>query len=166
MVLFSWVVSFVLSTPQALMFRKMKHPNLEFYQCTTNMVIENYSTVVMDDDKATYFFFGIHSDTVYMIYHLSFLVFVYFLPLCCLLVSYIFIIHLIRRRFYPNIKAEEKYKPSIHTRPTGQLVTSLDNPLVRSLSDRRRKWKNLRMSLVQVAGFAVFWAPYACHQAW
>ena len=103
MVLFSWVVSLVLSSPQALMFRKMKHPHLEFYQCTTNMVIENISTVVMDGAKATYFFFGIDSDTVYMIYHLSFLVFVYFLPLCCLLVSYIFIIHLIRRRFYPNI---------------------------------------------------------------
>ena len=97
MVLFSWVVSFVLSSPQALMFRKMKHPNLEFYQCTTNMVIENYSTVVKDGDKATYFFFGIDSDTIYMIYHLSFLVIVYFLPLCCLLVSCIFIIHLIRR---------------------------------------------------------------------
>jgi hypothetical protein len=106
MVLFSWVVSFFLSSPQALtlMFRKMKHPNLEFYQCTTKMVIENYSTMVMEGDEATYFFFGIDSDTVYKIYHLSFLLFVYFLPLCCLLVSYIFIVHLIRRLYYPNIK--------------------------------------------------------------
>ena len=98
MVLFSWVLSFVLSSPQAMLFRKMKHPDMEFYQCTTKMVIENISTVVMDGDKAKYYFFGIESDIVYKIYHLSFLVFVYFLPLCCLLVSYIFIIHFIRRR--------------------------------------------------------------------
>ena len=98
MVLFSWVVSLVLSSPQALMFRKMKHPNLEFYQCTTNMVIESYSELVVEGDKAFYLFYGMDSDTLYMIYHLSFLIFVYFLPLCCLVVSYIFIIHLIRRR--------------------------------------------------------------------
>ena len=58
--------------------------------------------VVMEGDEATYFFFGIDSDTVYKIYNLSFLLFVYFLPLCCLLVSYIFIIHLIRRRCHTH----------------------------------------------------------------
>ena len=41
-----------------------------------------------------------------------------------------------------------------------------DFQLVGKLQDRRIKWKNLRMSLVQVASFAVFWAPYAFHQAW
>ena len=97
MVFCSWVVSLLLSSPQAFMFRKMKHPYLEFYQCTTNMVIESYSQLVVEGDKAMYLFFGVDSDTVYLLYHLSFLIFVYFLPLSCLLVSYSFIIYLIRR---------------------------------------------------------------------
>jgi hypothetical protein len=71
--------------------RKAKHPYMEFYQCTTNMVIESYSELVVEGGRALYLFHGMDSDTLYMIYHLSFLVFVYFLPLCCLLVSYIFI---------------------------------------------------------------------------
>ena len=98
MVLCSWIISLLLSAPQAFMFRKLKHPYMEFYQCTTNMVIESYSELVVEGDKAFYLFYGMDSDTLYMIYHLSFLIFVYFLPLCCLVVSYIFIIHLIRRR--------------------------------------------------------------------
>ena len=147
MVFFSWVVSIILSSPQAIMFRKMKHPYLEFYQCTNKMVVENYSHLVVEGDKARYFFFGIDSDTVYMIYHLSFLLFVYFMPLFCLLVSYIFIIHLIRR---PNVE-----------------VSSPDpNCARRNMVAGRRKWKNVRMSMLQVTCFAVFWAPYAFHQAW
>ena len=99
MVVFSWIISLMLSSPQAIMFRKVKHPYLEFCQCTTNMAIENYSVLVVKGDKALYLFHGIDTDTIYMIYNLSFLIFVYFLPLCCLIISYIFIFCLIRRRF-------------------------------------------------------------------
>ena len=99
MVFFSWVLSLLFASPQAFMFSKMKHPYLEFYQCTNNMVIERYSQLVVEGDKDFYLFHGIESDTIYMIYHLSFLVLVYFLPLCCLLVSYVFIIYLIRKRY-------------------------------------------------------------------
>ena len=98
MVVCALIVSLLLSSPQAFMFRKAKHPYMEFYQCTTNMVIKSYSELVVEGEKAFYLLCGIDSDTLYTIYHLSFLIFVYFLPLCCLLVSYIFIIHLIRRR--------------------------------------------------------------------
>ena len=78
MVLFSWAVSLLCASPQAVMFSKMKHPDLEFYQCRVQFI---------------------DSDTVYIIYNLSFLVLVYFFPLCCLLVSYVFIIYLVRGRY-------------------------------------------------------------------
>ena len=101
------------------------------------MVIESYSESVVEENKVIYLFFGVNSDTVYLIYNLSFLIFVYFFPLACLLISYIFIIYLIRK---PN------------------------NHLQLFIPSGRRKIKNLRMSLVQVSCFAVFWAPYAIHQ--
>ena len=30
----------------------------------------------------------------------------------------------------------------------------------------KSQWKNLKMSVLQVSVFAVFWAPYTVHQAW
>ena len=166
MVFFAWVVSFMLSIPQAMMFRKVKHPNLEFYQCTTNMAIENYSVLVVQGDKALYLFHGIDTDIIYMIYHLSFLIFVYFLPLCCLIISYIFIIYRLSRRFSTAIPYMQLIC-FLFPRVDFQLVSSLDkNRFVGKVSKRRIKWKNLRMSLVQVASFVVFWATYAFHQAW
>ena len=97
MVLCSWVVSLLLSLPQAFMFRKLKHPMLEFYQCTTRMVVEEFSEVVRENDNLRFVFYGMDSIDVYKIYHFYFLLFAYFLPLLCLVISYIIIIKLIRR---------------------------------------------------------------------
>ena len=97
MVLCCWVVSFILSFPQAIMFRKLKHPHLEFYQCTTKSVVETYSDLVTEDGKLKLVFYGLDPVRVYNIYHFSFLFFVYFLPLFCLIISYIIIIKLIKR---------------------------------------------------------------------
>ena len=52
MVCISWLISLTLASPQALMFRKLKHPSLDFHQCTTNMVIETYSEVGFEDQQA------------------------------------------------------------------------------------------------------------------
>ena len=92
-----WVVSLLLSLPQAIMHRKLKHPHLEFYQCTTKMVVETYSDLVMEGDKLKFVFYGFDPVAIYNIYHFSFLFFVYFLPLFCLVISYIIIIKLIKR---------------------------------------------------------------------
>ena len=87
----------LLSLPQAFMFRKLKHPMLEFYQCTNAMVLEDYSEVVRENDTIRFVFYGIDSIDVYKIYNFYFLLFVYFLPLICLIISYIIIIKLIKR---------------------------------------------------------------------
>ena len=97
MVLCCWVVSIILSFPQAIMFRKLKHPYLEFYQCTTKGVVEAYSDIVAENGKRKYSFYGLDPVKVYNIYHFSFLFFVYFLPLFCLVISYVIIIKLIKR---------------------------------------------------------------------
>ena len=102
MVLCCWVVSLLLSLPQAIMFRKLKNPHLEFYQCTTMMVVETYSELVKEDNKLKFVFYGIDAVVVYNIYHFSFLFFVYFLPLLCLIISYIIIIKLIKRYYSIN----------------------------------------------------------------
>merc|ERR1711892_373075 len=65
MVAVSWIISIILSLPQAFMFRKLKHPAVEFYQCTTDMVVEDYSTQTMVDGKIKFIFHGLDSDTVY-----------------------------------------------------------------------------------------------------
>jgi hypothetical protein len=97
MVSMSWVVSILLSLPQALVFRKLKHPQLEFYQCTTSGAIEEFSEEVEVGGETKILFFGVEPETIYRTYHFSFLFFVFFFPLAVLMVNYFIIIRLIMR---------------------------------------------------------------------
>ena len=97
MVCISWVVSILLSFPQAMMFRKLKHPYLEYHQCTQKMVIESYSDIVVENGHEKYKFYGIDPSILYQLYSGSFLFFVYFFPLFCLIISYTIIIISIKR---------------------------------------------------------------------
>ena len=98
MVGISWLISLILASPQALMFRKLKHPSLDFHQCTTNLVIETYSELIFDENgRAKMKFYGIDPSILYKLYSGSFLFFVYFFPLFCLIISYTIIIILIKR---------------------------------------------------------------------
>ena len=60
MVFSAWVVSFMV----AMMFRKVKHPHMEFSQCTTDMVLEMYSDMVIQDGEISFLFFGINPDII------------------------------------------------------------------------------------------------------
>jgi hypothetical protein len=104
MVVVSWIISLLLSLPQAFMFRKLKHPAVEFYQCTTDMVVEEYSDQVVVDGETRFIFLGVDSETIYSIYHFSFLFFVFFFPLACLIFNYGIVIKMIRRYFSPTHK--------------------------------------------------------------
>ena len=97
MVVISWVISILLSLPQAIMFRKMKHPLVEFYQCTTLNVVEDFATKTVVDGETKFTLLGVDSDTIYSLYHFSFPFFVFFFPLGCLIVNYSIIIKIIRR---------------------------------------------------------------------
>ena len=100
MVTMSWVISIILALPQAFMFRKLKHPEIEFYQCTTTMAIEDSSYEVLVDGEKIFLFLGFDPETIYRFYHLSFLFFVFFLPLSVIIVNYVIIIKIITRYRY------------------------------------------------------------------
>ena len=97
MVALSWVVSIILASPQAFMFRKLKHPDIEFYQCTTTMAVEDFSEKIVVNGQLKFLFLGVEAETIYRFYHFSFLLFVFFFPLTFLMVNYFIIIKLIRR---------------------------------------------------------------------
>ena len=97
MVSMSWIVSIILALPQAFIFRKLKHPDMEFYQCTTTMAIEDFSHEVVVDGQSKLIFLGLEPVTIYKLYHFSFILFVFFLPLAVLMVNYIIIIRIIIR---------------------------------------------------------------------
>ena len=97
MVFSAWVLSFMLSIPQAMMFRKVKHPDMEFSQCTTDMVLEMHSDMVIQDGEISFLFFGINPHIIYSFYHFSFLFFVYFLPLLVILINFMVILNIIKR---------------------------------------------------------------------
>ena len=96
LVALSWSVSLLLSSPLAFMFRVVKHPYRDFYQCTSDLVFEMNSDLVMSGDKPTFLFFGIDPKILYKIYNFYFLFFVYFFPLFYILISYGSIFILIR----------------------------------------------------------------------
>ena len=97
MVFCSWMVSGVLSCPQAILFRKVKHPKMDFYQCTPIMFLETYSHIVIKDNRISFSFYGIDPKIIYTFYHFSFLFFVYFLPLTIMIISFTSIIRMLRR---------------------------------------------------------------------
>ena len=106
MVGFSWFISLLLASPQAIMFRKLKHPAVEFYQCTTTLVVEEYANLVVEDGNTKFVLIGLDSNTIYIIYHLSFLFFVFFFPLTFLIITHIVIIKLIQRCLLSVIAAQ------------------------------------------------------------
>ena len=176
MVCISWLVSLILASPQAIMFRKLKHPSLEFYQCTPDMVIETYSTLVFENGQEQIKFYGINPATLYKLYSASFLFFVYFFPLFCLLISYSIIIILIKRLFLTNLlysiiaivyfRREKNMRNMRKDTHTHRHVAKALAKRVHSKNLMQTQWKNLKMSLIHVSFFAISWAPYTIHQAW
>ena len=49
MVMLAWLMTLIFSWPQAVIFRVMKHPNKEFYQCTTFNFFENLALGIGND---------------------------------------------------------------------------------------------------------------------
>ena len=160
MVVCSWLVSLALSSPQAIMFRKVKHPNIDFCQCTSDLILEMNSEIIIKNGEPTFLFFGIDPEILYSVYQFSFLFFVYFLPLFCIIISYVVIIRLMRR--WDSINSNKiLFQPIFNFRRD---LTSFQIDI--SQISARSQWKNLRMSVLQVIVFAVFWAPYVIHQSW
>ena len=50
MVIVAWLLTLVFTSPQAVIFRVLRHPMAEFYQCTTWGFFENFATEVKFKD--------------------------------------------------------------------------------------------------------------------
>ena len=47
MVIFAWLLTLLFTFPQAIIFRVLRHPMAEFYQCTTWDFFENLASEVI-----------------------------------------------------------------------------------------------------------------------
>ena len=61
------------------------------------LVVEEYADMVVEDEQTKFILLGLNSGTIYIIYHFSFLFFVFFFPLVFLIITHIIIIKLIQR---------------------------------------------------------------------
>ncbi|CAG4943978.1 unnamed protein product [Parnassius apollo] len=129
LVTIAWILSFLLSIPQAIIFRVARGPFVEeFHQCVTH----GFYTERWQEQTYT---------------TLSF-VFMFIMPLIILILTYISTVRTIARSkkvFKTETKTHEKY-------------STLD--LNRRRLIDRAKMKSLRMSIVIVAAFVIWWTPY------
>ncbi|XP_063830042.1 gonadotropin-releasing hormone receptor [Ostrinia nubilalis] len=129
LVIIAWVLSFLLSIPQAVVFGVAKGPFVEdFYQCVTH----GFYTERWQEQAYT---------------TLS-LIFMFILPLLILISTYVSTVRTIA-------KSEKVFQPEV-MRHGNYLTPDMNR---RRLIDRA-KMKSLRMSVVIVAAFIVWWTPY------
>ena len=93
MVIVSWLLTIIFSCPQAVIFRVLKHPAKEFYQCTTINFFEDLSEmVVMTSANGTntteLALMGMTPDTWHNIYHTFVNCEIFFMPLIIIVISY------------------------------------------------------------------------------
>ena len=91
MVASSWVFTLVCASPQAIIFRVLKHPTKEFYQCTTIDFFEDLAEKHFDPstNKTDYILGGINTEAWHTIYHTFINTQIFFLPLLIIIISYI-----------------------------------------------------------------------------
>ena len=78
--------------------RLVKHPDTEFYQCSSELRLEMASDLYIEDGEVVFRWHGIDPKIIYAIYNFSFLFFVYFLPLACILCGFLAILSALKRK--------------------------------------------------------------------
>ena len=97
MVLLAWFLTLVFTTPQAIIFRVMKHPVKDFYQCTTYNFFEDLASPVIVGSSTQLLWIGLTPVQWADLYHTLFNCQVFFVPLIAIITSYIKIFIIIRR---------------------------------------------------------------------
>ena len=93
----AWVVTLIFTIPQAIIFRVMKHPEKEFYQCTTYNFFEDLSTAMMVGNDTQLLLAGLTPVEWADLYHTAFNCQVFFAPLIAICASYATIYTILRR---------------------------------------------------------------------
>ena len=90
MVTSAWVLAILFSSPQAIIFRVMKHPVKDFYQCSTYNFWASVSTPHPGPSNSTILTLaGLTPDQWATLYHTSFNCQTFFIPLIIIIVSYV-----------------------------------------------------------------------------
>ena len=97
MVILAWAITILFTIPQAIIFRVMKHPEKEFYQCTTFNFFEDLSTAVVVGNQTQLLCAGLTPLEWEDLYHTIFNCQVFFVPLIAIVASYAQIFGVLRR---------------------------------------------------------------------
>ena len=97
MVLSVWILTLVFASPQAIIFRVLKHPVKDFYQCTTFNFFENLSSPVVIDNVTHSLFIGLTPIQWADLYHTIFNCEVFFAPVIAIVASYVRIYSVLSR---------------------------------------------------------------------
>ncbi|XP_011307240.1 gonadotropin-releasing hormone receptor isoform X2 [Fopius arisanus] len=133
LVLSMWILAFVLSIPQSVIFHVSRGPFIEeFNQCVTH---------------------GFYTERWQeQLYTTLSLIFMFILPLTILISTYVSTVITIAR-------SGKTFKTGyVHSNPTNQLAGDVN----RRRLMHRAKSKSLRISIVIVAAFIIWWMPYYC----
>ena len=88
MVLSVWILTLVFATPQAIIFRVLKHPVKDFWQCTTVNFFENLSSTVTSENVTESLLLGLTPVQWADTYHTIFNCEIFFIPVIIILASY------------------------------------------------------------------------------
>ena len=97
MVITAWVLTIFFTIPQAIIFRVMKHPDKNFYQCTTINFFEDLCSEVKVGNHTEKLLLGLTPVVWADIYHTIFNCQVFFVPLIAIVASYTQIYFILRR---------------------------------------------------------------------
>lgn len=130
LVLFTWVLSFVLSIPQVVIFHVARGPFVEeFYQCVTH----GFYTEAWQEQ----------------LYTTLSLIFMFLLPLAILIATYVSTVITIAQ-------SERVFKAEL----ASNNLNNASGDANRRRLIHRAKTKSLRISIVIVAAFVLWWTPY------
>ena len=91
MVFTAYIATLISASPQTVIFRVLKHPEKEFYQCTTFDFFEDLSSYVQignDPNNTELLLHGLTPVQCEDLYHTIFNIEVFFGPLCAIVASY------------------------------------------------------------------------------
>ena len=88
MVILSWLATFIFTLPQAIIFRVIKHPEKDFYQCTTYNFFEELSSPVQIGNTTQLYLASLTPVQWADLYHTIFNCEVFFAPVIAIVASY------------------------------------------------------------------------------
>ena len=107
MVMVAWILTLVFASPQAIIWRVLKHPTKDFHQCTTVDFFANLSSPVGNSTEML--LVGLTPDQWFNIYHIIFNCEIFFVPLILIIISYCMIFITLARSVFKTTSSTQKH---------------------------------------------------------